>query len=119
MEKLVVIGLGLIGGSLALDLKLRMNFKVLGIDKNPEHIKKALELGVVDEITDFSIVKSADIVVLAVPVNYAPELALQVLDVVKDSALVFDVGSTKENICKKVTCFFQFPVRDFNISDII
>jgi prephenate dehydrogenase len=61
-----------------------------------------LELGVVDEITDFSIVKSADIVVLAVPVNYAPELALQVLDVVKDSALVFDVGSTKENICKKV-----------------
>ena len=40
MEKLVVIGLGLIGGSLAKDLKLRMDYNVYGIDKNINHIKQ-------------------------------------------------------------------------------
>ena len=48
MEKLVVIGLGLIGGSLAKDLKQRNGYKVYGIDENPEHIKKALKLEVID-----------------------------------------------------------------------
>ena len=47
MEKLVVIGLGLIGGSLALDLKKREGYIVYGIDQNPEHIKKALALGII------------------------------------------------------------------------
>ena len=101
-QKVAVIGLGLIGGSLALELKKHFAWTVFGVDSNAAHARKAMELGLVDEISDFSIVESADIVVLAVPVNYAPELALQVLDMVKASALVFDVGSTKENICKKV-----------------
>ncbi|MFC2127822.1 prephenate dehydrogenase [Bacteroidota bacterium] len=101
-NKAVIIGLGLIGGSLALELKKRFDWTVVGVDSNPIHAKKALELGVVDEISDFSVVKSADLVVIAVPVNYAPELASQVLDEVKEDAFIFDVGSTKENICKKV-----------------
>lgn len=101
-QKVAVIGLGLIGGSLALELKKRFDWTVIGVDSNKSHAEKALELGIVDEISDFSIVATADIVVLAVPVNYAPQLALSVLDTVKKEALVFDVGSTKENICKKV-----------------
>lgn len=101
-NKVAVIGLGLIGGSLALELKKRFDWTVIGVDSNKEHAEKALELGIIDEISDFSIVKTADVVVLAVPVNYAPQLASDVLNVIKDDALVFDVGSTKENICKKV-----------------
>jgi prephenate dehydrogenase len=101
-NKVAVIGLGLIGGSLALELKKRFDWTVIGVDSNKEHAEKALELGIVDQISDFSIVKTADVVVLAVPVNYAPQLASDVLDTIKNEALVFDVGSTKENICKKV-----------------
>jgi len=102
MEKLVVIGLGLIGGSLALDLKLRMNFKVLGIHKNPEHIKKALELGFIDQAANFSEIAEASVVIIAVPVDMIPKVTLQVLDLISDDTLVFDVGSVKNEICKIV-----------------
>lgn len=101
-QNVAVIGLGLIGGSLALELKKRFNWTVFGIDSNSENSKKALELEIIDQIADFSIVKSVDLVIIAIPVNHAPQLASEVLDVVKDDALVFDVGSTKENICKNV-----------------
>lgn len=102
MEKVVVIGLGLIGGSLALDLKLRMNFKVLGIDKNPEHVKKALELGIIDEAADFSQIPEASVVIIGVPVNVIPQVTNQVLDLISENTLVFDVGSVKNEICKTV-----------------
>lgn len=102
MEKLVIVGLGLIGGSFALDLKLRMNFKVLGIDKNPEHIKKALELGIIDEATDFSQIPEASVVIIGVPVNVIPQVTNQVLDLISENTLVFDVGSVKNEICKTV-----------------
>ena len=102
MEKLVVIGLGLIGGSLALDLKKRDGYKVCGIDQNPEHIKKALALGLIEEEIDFSQLSDASVVVIAVPVNKIPEVALKVLDLVSEDTLVFDVGSVKNGICKAI-----------------
>ena len=102
MEKLVVIGLGLIGGSLALDLKKRNGYKVYGIDQNPEHLQKALALGVIDEASDFSAVADASIVIIAVPVDIIPQVAVQVLDVIGKEALVFDVGSVKNEICKAI-----------------
>ena len=101
-NKVAVIGLGLIGGSLALEMKKRFDWTVFGVDENEENAKKALELGIIDEISDFSVVKIADIVIIAIPVNHAPQLALEVLNTIKNDTLVFDVGSTKENICKKV-----------------
>ena len=101
-KKVAVIGLGLIGGSIALELKKRFQWTVFGIDVSEENAKKALKMGIIDQIADFSVVEIMDVVVIAVPVNHAPELALAVLDSVKNDALVFDVGSTKENICKKV-----------------
>ena len=101
-NKVAVIGLGLIGGSLALEMKKRFDWTVFGVDENAENAKKALELGIIDEISDFSVVKIADIVIIAIPVNHAPQLALEVLNTIKNDTLVFDVGSTKENICKKV-----------------
>ncbi|MEX1383261.1 prephenate dehydrogenase [Lutibacter sp.] len=102
MEKLVVIGLGLIGGSLALDLKKRGNFKVYGVDQNPDHIKKALELGVIDQEISFSEIADAAVIIIAVPVNIIPKLTAQVLDIISEETLVFDVGSVKNEICKAV-----------------
>jgi len=102
MEKLVVIGLGLIGGSLALDLKKRRKFKVYGVDQNPAHIKKALELGVIDQEISFSEIGDAAIIIIAVPVNIIPKLTKQVLDIISEDTLVFDVGSVKNEICKAV-----------------
>jgi prephenate dehydrogenase len=98
----VVIGLGLIGGSLALELKKRFDWHVIGVDLNEVHAQKALDLGIIDEIGDIGSVKKAATVVIAVPVNYASQLTSQVLDLANKDALVFDVGSTKENICKNV-----------------
>jgi len=102
MEKLVVVGLGLIGGSLALDLKKRGNYKVYGVDQNPEHIKKALELGIIDEEINFSEVADAAVVIISVPVNIIAKITKQVLDIISDKTLVFDVGSVKNEICKAV-----------------
>ena len=99
MEKLAVIGLGLIGGSMALDLKKRLNYKVLGIDNNPEHIQKALELGIIDKAATFEDLTDVDVVIVAVPVDKIAEVSSQVLDVISNNTLVFDVGSVKKNIC--------------------
>lgn len=99
MEKIVVIGLGLIGGSLALDLKQRMPCSVFGIDKNPEHLKKAKALGIIDDEIAFSEIHTASVVIIAVPVDKIPAVALKVLDGIENDTLVFDVGSVKNNIC--------------------
>lgn len=99
MEKLAVVGLGLIGGSMALDLKKRLNYKVLGIDNNPKHIQKALELGIIDKAATFEDLTDVDVVIVAVPVDKIAEVSSQVLDVISSNTLVFDVGSVKKNIC--------------------
>jgi len=102
MKKIAVIGLGLIGGSLALELKKTTWATIYGIDNNPKHLQKALELGIIYKKATIDIVKNVDIVIIAVPVNIIPRLTLQVLDLIDDSALVFDVGSTKSAVCKAV-----------------
>jgi len=102
MEKLVIIGLGLIGGSLALDLKQRMGFKVYGIDQNPDHIQKALELGIIDAEMHPSELSQASVVIIAVPVNVIPHVLKKVLDTIATNTLVLDVGSVKNEICKSI-----------------
>ena len=97
-----VIGLGLIGGSLALELKKRLGYTVHGIDTNANNAQKALELGIVDKIVDFHQITDSDVVVLAVPVNFLPDLAINVLNTIKNNAIVFDMGSTKEKLSKTV-----------------
>ena len=102
MEKLVVIGLGLIGGSLAKDLKIRGKYEVIGIDTNKAHIEKAIELGVIDKRGDFTDVEEASVVIIAVPVNLIGKVTNKVLDTINNDCLVFDVGSVKNEICVEV-----------------
>ena len=97
--RLAVIGIGLMGGSLALTLK-RKGFvsNVIGVDSNTQHQAEALELGLVDEIRSLEdAVRLSDIIAIATPVNIAEKLLPTILDLV-DQQVVFDVGSTKESI---------------------
>lgn len=97
--RLAVIGIGLMGGSLALTLK-RKSFvsNVIGVDNNTQHQAEALALGLVDEIRSLEdAVRLSDIIAIATPVNIAEKLLPTILDLV-DQQVVFDVGSTKESI---------------------
>jgi prephenate dehydrogenase len=102
--KVTVIGLGLIGGSIAIDLrKAGLATELVGVDLNSEHARKAVELGLVDKIqTEDKALHQADIVILAIPVNAMCQLLPAVLDAVKSTAVVIDAGSTKSLICRAV-----------------
>ncbi len=95
-----IVGLGLIGGSLALDLKNHnLVDTIIGYDHNSQHCKQALELGLVDAIVPFERVKKADMILLAIPVE-AIIVTLQQLQDITPSTTVIDLGSTKEKILK-------------------
>ena len=104
----MIIGLGLIGGSFALELKKRLQYTVVGIDKNPQHLQEALALGIISEAIDYSQIGDADLVLVSVPVNRIAQVVNEVLDHVGENTLVMDVGSVKESICKEVA---QHPRR--------
>ncbi|HKM93805.1 MAG TPA: prephenate dehydrogenase [Prolixibacteraceae bacterium] len=102
--KIAVIGLGLIGGSMAKDLrKCGFASEIIGIDNNAEHLKRALELGIADRGASLDEgVKAADIVIIAVPVDKIVDLLPQVLDLIDPATSVTDVGSTKMQIGNSV-----------------
>lgn len=99
-----IIGLGLIGGSLAIDLrKQHFATKILGVDASCEHAEQALQLGLVDEICTLEdAANQANLVVLAIPVSHIKILLPQVLDLIKNSTTVIDLGSTKRSIADTV-----------------
>ena len=108
MNKIAVIGLGLIGGSLALELKKSTWATVYGLDKNSDHLAKALELGIIYKKIGLDRIHEMDVVIIAVPVNIIPELSVKVLDLIGENTLVFDVGSTKAAVCDAIR---QHPKR--------
>ncbi len=97
-----IIGLGLMGGSLAKSLK-KLDFikEIVGSDHNPKHQKEALELSLVDKIVDINEVKKYDVIFLAIPVD-GIIAALQNLVGVKESTTIIDLGSTKAKIIASV-----------------
>ena len=103
MKDIFVIGVGLIGGSFALDIKkLNSDVTIFGIDKNEKHLNEAINLGIVDEKATLEDLSKADMVIVAIPVDATLEVLPKVLDLVSDDAIVFDAGSTKEDICLAV-----------------
>lgn len=103
VNNIFIIGVGLIGGSFALDIKaLHTECKVFGIDTTEAHLEEALQLGVIDEKANFEDLNKAEIVIIAIPVDATLEVLPKVLEHISDDAIVFDVGSTKEDICDKV-----------------
>ena len=97
---ITIIGMGLIGGSMALVLKDNgMADQIIGVENNPAHAAKAIELGLADKIEslDFAI-EEADLIILAIPVNVAEKLLPTLLGKI-NKQVVMDVGSTKNTIC--------------------
>ena len=98
-----IVGVGLIGGSLALALKEKgLAQKVIGVEANPTHQQKALALGLVDEIMELdAALKVSDLVILATPVNAVVALLPELLDKI-GKQIIMDVGSTKDSIMEAV-----------------
>lgn len=97
------MGIGLIGGSLALALKDRgIASHVIGVDNNPDHLQRALALGLIDEAGDLlPAVSGSDLVILAIPVDSSEDLLPVILDNVTHQ-VVMDTGSTKSRIVEAV-----------------
>ncbi|MBT8243610.1 MAG: prephenate dehydrogenase [Winogradskyella sp.] len=103
MKNVAIIGVGLIGGSFALDIKSKYpEVKIRAIDANAKHIQEAIKLGIIDGETSIKELSKEDIVIVAIPVDATIEILAQVLDNISENTVVFDVGSTKQNICSKV-----------------
>lgn len=102
--KITIIGLGLIGGSIAMDLrKTALASRLTGVEKNKENARRAMELGLVDKVENpEDAVSGADIVVTAIPVNAIRTVVLKVLDAIGKNTIVIDTGSTKSQICKAI-----------------
>lgn len=101
--KVHIIGVGLIGGSFALDLKENFPGSVItGIDASEGNLQKAKEIGFIDTAGKLEDVANAEVVILAVPVDVSVEVLRSVLGIIEDNTLVFDVGSTKGKLCEAV-----------------
>ena len=101
--KTTIIGLGLIGGSIALDLRRAgVATSLVGIDQREENGLKAVELGLVDNIQPRTSLRDTDLVIVAIPVNAMCQILPSILDDVPAHAVVIDAGSTKNLICKAV-----------------
>lgn len=101
IDRLAIIGVGLIGGSLALALK-QANFvkTVIGYSANPETDQQAVELGVIDQaaVTIAEVMAQADIVVLAVPMGAMNEVMAQIAPHITTNMIITDVGSAKAQV---------------------
>lgn len=103
MKNLYVIGVGLIGGSLALDIKKNNpDITVFGIDSNQEHLSQAESLNVIDKSAGYKDLSHADLVIVSIPVDATVKHISEILDLISDNTIVIDVGSTKEDICLQV-----------------
>ncbi|HKL34815.1 MAG TPA: prephenate dehydrogenase [Salegentibacter sp.] len=101
--KVQIIGIGLIGGSFALDIKSAfLEAEIFGSDADEQNLKKAKELGIIDHFGKTEDVQHADVVLVAVPVDVANKVITEVLDLAGENTLVFDAGSTKSGLCKEI-----------------
>ena len=97
---ITVIGLGHIGGSIAISLKENGFAKtIIGCDTNLIHEQKALDNGLINKVLDLSsAIKIADIIIVATPVNTLVRLLPKILHQLRDGQVVIDVGSTKKEV---------------------
>jgi len=96
-----IVGVGLIGGSMALALKEHgIAKKVIGVGRSATSIDKAIELGIIDESLSLEeAVKRSDLIYVSIPVDATIPVMVQVMDLVTDKQIVVDAGSTKFALC--------------------
>ena len=103
MKNIYAIGVGLIGGSLAIDIKKNNPEVVIyGVSRKEATLDKALELGLIDRKATLDDISKADLVIVSIPVDATVKLLPTILDKIPDTGLVVDAGSTKVDICRVV-----------------
>lgn len=102
-KKVAIIGVGLIGGSLAIQLhEKKLSSRLIGVDNNAEHASKAIELELVDEMLPLDdAIAGSDVIVLAIPVDSMVNLLPAILDKI-DKQIVLDLGSTKSLLAEVI-----------------
>lgn len=116
IDKLTIIGVGLIGGSLARALKATsVCGEIVGVGRDPTSLEKAVQLGVIDryENDPRRAVCGADVVVLAVPVGAMESVLQQIKDYVEPRAIMTDVGSTKRSVIAAAQRVFNVVPANF------
>ena len=99
-----IIGTGLIGGSMALDIKSIYDEAVIyGIDANEINLNDAIQLGIIDKKAKNEDLYIADLVIVALPVDIGLVIIPEILNAIGVETLVIDVGSTKLPICEALT----------------
>ena len=104
MKTVTIVGLGLIGGSVAKELdQARAASVLIGVEANPDHAEEAISLGLVHRVLPLmEAVQQSDLVLLAIPVNAICNLLPQILDKLPANGVVIDLGSTKSQMCAMV-----------------
>ena len=102
-KKITIVGVGLIGGSLALQLhEKKISSRLIGAENNKSHAQQALELELVDEILPLDdAIKQSEVIILATPVDTIVTLLPEVLNKISDQ-IVIDLGSTKSQLVEAV-----------------
>jgi prephenate dehydrogenase len=101
LNKVVIVGAGLIGGSFALALKhAGCTAKVVGLGRSPQAMARALELGIIDEVGDSaaSAMQGADLVLIAAPVAQTGPILASLLPYLEAHTIITDAGSTKGDV---------------------
>ena len=115
LHRVCIIGVGLIGGSLARALK-RADFcaEIVGAGRHAAHLREALDLGVIDRAeSDFACAaRDADLIAVAVPLGAMADVFRQIAPVLSDTAVLTDVGSAKADVIAAArTAFGTVPPR--------
>ncbi len=107
-KKVAIIGVGLIGGSLALALKKKaLANKIVGVSQHQASLRVARRRRIIDQGSlDLDIARGADLVILATPVEAILELSERLRAVINRDCIVIDVGSTKTQIVRKLEKLF-------------
>jgi prephenate dehydrogenase len=107
-DKVAVVGVGLIGGSIALGLRKKgLAAKVVGVSRHAKTLRLAKKRGAIDAGNlDLHIIKDADLIILATPVDSLLALAPKISRIIKKEAIVADVGSTKFKIVSALDKIF-------------
>ncbi len=102
-SKVFIIGLGLIGGSLALDIREhKLSGKIVGYDSDQSNLNEAVRLGIIDEAAPLESVNQSDFIVLSVPVGQIPDVYKKIAPRLNDETIVVDTGSVKGYIINRI-----------------
>ena len=114
VDKLALVGTGLIGGSFALALKQAGAVReVLGVGRNPARLTVARELGLIDRAADWAEAGQADCILLAMPVGETEAVLKNLAPHLKPGAIVTDAGSTKSDVVEAARVALGTRFADF------